>query len=94
MADQGALRSGRAAEGTAEWDKKGDKSQRSLVPRAELNSLLFWTCRLGQQLRALIQKASEERGGRISFKPLADHFDSFVTRYEALLEKLPEELHV
>jgi hypothetical protein len=61
---------------------------------AELNSLLFWTCRLGQQLRALVQKASGESGGRISFKPLADHFDSFLTRYEALLEKLPEELHV
>src|SRR6266705_3164212 len=60
----------------------------------ELNSLTFWTCWFGQKLRALVERTSTESVARQSFKALADHYDSFLTRYEALLVKLPDDLDV
>jgi hypothetical protein len=71
-----------------------DTAEQQLQRFAELDNLLFWTSRYGQQLRTMVEDPSGLRLALPSFKIVTDHYNRFLTDYEELHAKLVRTLRI
>lgn len=60
---------------------------------AELDDLLFWTCRYGLHLKHIVEDTMKSSGARASFKIVADRYNRLLADYEELRVRLARAVH-
>ncbi len=80
------------------WNQGRNVTRRRWTPEifvhqiAELDTILFYTSEVGGQIRKWISDLPEGHTARTTFPVLVNRYDAFLTEFERLLRRLPEEV--